>query len=97
MITEAVLSTHRRRAILDAEARALGGVCARYGVLTRHQLAELAGARRWTRGRYADALAAAIDAGLIRELGLGFYAPPRLGTKPDQVPRPLPSSLGGQT
>ncbi len=52
--------------------------CQRYGVLTRGQLAELSGARHWTRGVFSFALAAAVEQGIVRDLGLGFYAPPRL-------------------
>jgi DNA-binding MarR family transcriptional regulator len=48
-------------------------------VLTREQLVELTGARHWARGRFSLALAAAIDRRLIRDVGLGFYAPMPVG------------------
>jgi hypothetical protein len=65
----------RRAAVLDVEARRLEHVVARYGVLTRHQLAELSGARHWARGRFLRALELAEEHGLIRGLGYGLYAP----------------------
>lgn len=71
-----IMSPRHRLAVLSVEARVLGRTCARYGVLTRRSLAELSGAHRWTRGRLSVALALAIENGLIRDLGLGFYAPP---------------------
>ena len=64
-----------RLAVLNVEARLLARTCARYGVLTRGRLAELSGASRWTRGRFSFALALAIEEEMIRDLGLGFYAP----------------------
>jgi hypothetical protein len=75
-MTAADLSAGHRPAIVDAEARVLARTCLRYGVLTRAQLVELSGARRCIRGRFALALTAAIEHGMIRDLGLGFYAPP---------------------
>jgi hypothetical protein len=95
MTSEPFLSIRCRRAILDAEARALARVCARYGVLTRTQLAGLAGARRWTRAGFSDALAVAVDAGLIRDLGLGFYASLKPDTAPEETRARNPSETGG--
>lgn len=89
MTSEPLLSTRSQRAIVDAEARALARVCARYGVVTRGQLVELAHTRRWSRGRFSDALVSAIDAGLIRDLGLGFYASPRPGVFPSGEIAPI--------
>lgn len=80
MTGEAVSSSSHDRAVADVEARALARVCDRYGVVTRSQLAELARARRWSQGRFSDAIARAVQAGLIRDLGLGFYAAPRSGS-----------------
>jgi hypothetical protein len=74
-MTVANLSARHRLAIVDAEARVLARTCLRYGVLTRPQLVELSGARRWIRGRFGLALTEAIEHGMIRDLGLGFYAP----------------------
>jgi DNA-binding MarR family transcriptional regulator len=89
MTTDAFLSTQSQRAIVDAEARALARVCSRYGVLTRRQLVELAGTRHWSRGRFADALSSAVDAGLVRDLGFGFYASPRPTTLSSLEVRPI--------
>lgn len=69
----ALLSRKHQAAILDAEARRLARTLERYGTLTRHQLEELCGARRWTRGRFSRALEIAQERGLIRHLGLDFY------------------------
>jgi hypothetical protein len=65
----------RRAAVLEAEGRRLAHVLTRYGVLTRHQLAELSGARHWARGRFLRALELAEERGLVRHLGYGLYAP----------------------
>jgi DNA-binding MarR family transcriptional regulator len=89
MTTEAFLSTPSQRAVVDAEARALARVCAQYGVVTRSQLVELAGTRHWSRGRFADALACAVDAGLVRDLGFGFYASPRPATRQSGEAAPI--------
>lgn len=91
MTTETVLSTRSQRAIVDAEARALARVCAQYGVVTRSQLVELAGTRYWSRGRFADALASAVEAGLVRDLGFDFYASPRPDTAPSVEVGPISS------
>jgi hypothetical protein len=74
----AATSERHRRAVLDAEARRLAHILTSYGVLTTERLFELSGAERWRSGRFAGALAHAADAGLIRDLGLGFYAPSAL-------------------
>jgi len=81
--TQWVMTHARRAAILDAEARRLARVLARFGVLTRQQLAELSGARLWTRGRFSRALELAEKRGLIRHLGCGFYAPVSAVPDPD--------------
>lgn len=77
MITDEFLSRPCRLAVLNAEARAVARTCASYGVLTRSQLVELSGARRWARGEFSYVLAHAVENGLVRDLGFGFYAPPR--------------------
>jgi hypothetical protein len=87
-----IMSPRHRLAILTVEARVLARTCARYGVLTRRSLAELSGAYRWTRGRFSLALALAIEQGLIRELGLGFYAPQSPIPASATSPRPVASS-----
>jgi hypothetical protein len=73
----AVEARDRPAAILAAEARCLACTLDSYGVLTRWQLAELSGSRSWHDGGFSIALELAIKRGMIRDLGLGFYAPSR--------------------
>ena len=73
----AIESPEHRAAILEAGARRLANTLTRYGALTRWQLDELSGARMWQRGRFSRALDVGIHAGMIRDLGCGFYAPNR--------------------
>ena len=72
--------SRHRGAVVDAEARRLARTLTRYGVLTSRRLFELSGADRWTSGRFSVAVARAVERGLIRELGFGFYAPPPAGS-----------------
>ncbi len=62
------------RAVLRAEVRCLVHALAPYRVLSRRALERVAGAERWHEGGFDRALAAALDAGEIRRLPLGFYA-----------------------
>jgi hypothetical protein len=71
----AVEARDRRAAILAAEARRLACTLDSYGVLTRWQLAELSGSQSWHDGGFSLALELAIKRAMIRDLGLGFYAP----------------------
>lgn len=64
----------RHAAFVDAEVRRLVRTLCVYGVLHRAVLAERSGARYWTTGQFSEAIARATDRGLIRDLGLGFYA-----------------------
>jgi hypothetical protein len=77
----------RRAAVLEAEGRRLAHVLTRYDVLTRHQLAELSGARHWARGRFLRALELAEEHGRIRDLGYGLYVS-NSATGPSSSPRP---------
>lgn len=71
------LSTPHDAAIVDAEARRLAHTLASYGgVLTDRQLVKLSGARHWSSGAFSLALGRALETGLIRDLGLGFFASP---------------------
>jgi hypothetical protein len=64
-------------AIIDAEARRLAHIVSSYGgVLTDRRLFELSGARHWRSGAFSLALSRARDSGLVRDLGVGFYASP---------------------
>ncbi len=62
------------RAVLRAEVRCLVHALAPYRVLSRRALERVAGAERWHEGGFDRALAAALEAGEIRRLPLGFYA-----------------------
>lgn len=76
----------RDDAIVDAEARRLARTVSSYGgVLTDRRLLELSGAGHWTGGGFSAALARALEAGLLRDLGLGFYAssPPPASRAPE--------------
>src|SRR5579872_5765936 len=73
--SRSLLSTSRDTAIVDAEARRLARTLGSYGgVLTGQQLVELSGACHWRSGAFSLALGRALETGLIRDLGLGFYA-----------------------
>lgn len=80
----ALLSRRHDDAIIDAEARRVALTLASYGgVLTSGALVELSGASRWSAGAFSLALARALELGLIRDLGLGFYASqPRASDQP---------------
>lgn len=74
MHASAPIQSPKHTAILDAEVRRLVHTLGIYGVLHRGALAELSGARHWSTGQLSEAIARAIERGLIRDLGLGFYA-----------------------
>jgi hypothetical protein len=64
------------RAVVEAEVRRLVHALAPYGVLRRDALQREAGAGRWHEAGFGRAVAAALDAGEIRELPFGFYGLP---------------------
>lgn len=63
--------------LLDYEARLIARTVAKYGVLERHQLYELTHAGMWRGASFARVCEYAVTRGMIRDLGLGFYAAPR--------------------
>ena len=65
--------TDHDRAVLRAEVKALVMALSPFRVLRRDALARAAGATRWHEEAFDQALAAAVDAGAIKELPLGFY------------------------
>jgi hypothetical protein len=85
-----------RSAILECEARRLARTLSSYGALSERQLFELSSAQAWERGTFAQACQLAVELGLIRRLGLGFYAPEaRSGSstrREERVMRALQSS-----
>ena len=60
------------RAVLVAEARALALTLSSYGILTCDTLEDLMRARRWRQGSFHQALAAAVQMGLIELRPFGF-------------------------
>lgn len=63
--------------LVDYEARLIARTVASYGALERGQLYALTHAERWHGASFATACALAVERGLIRNLGFGFYASPR--------------------
>jgi hypothetical protein len=66
--------TEHERAVRSAEIRRLVAALRPFGVLRRDALAQAAGAMRWHESDFELALGAAVEAGEIHELPLGFYA-----------------------
>ena len=80
----AIVPSPRRRAVaarsgvLDSEARRIARTVCDYGVLERRRLYELVKASKWRTASFDRACELAVQEGLVRDLGLGFYAaPPR--------------------
>jgi hypothetical protein len=73
-----------RRVLLEAEVRELVHAVSPYGVLSRGALARACGAPRWRAGQFESALAAAVRAGRLRRLPLGYYADARTRPWRDQ-------------
>jgi hypothetical protein len=71
--------TDHDRAVLSAEVKRLVTALSPVGVLRRDALARASGATRWNGASFDLALQAAVDAGKINELPLGFYAIARGG------------------
>ncbi len=65
--------------LLDYEARLIARTVASYGVLGRRQIYALTHADRWRGASFRTACALAVERGLIRQLGPGFYGAPRRG------------------
>ncbi len=64
-------------AVVGAEVRRLVNALRPYGVLRRNALKRIAGAAKWHEASFERALSAAVEAGEIEQLPLGFYAAPR--------------------
>jgi hypothetical protein len=71
-----VESDSHHAAVLASEVRCLVRTLRTYRVLSREQLAELSGAKRWPRGHLREAVEAAVRAGSLRRRGRGFVELP---------------------
>lgn len=71
--------------LLDSEARRIARTVCSYGVLERTRIYELTEASRWRASSFDRACELAVRRGLVRDLGLGYYAPP---TRPRQAADP---------
>jgi hypothetical protein len=65
-----------RRGLLDYEARRIARTVCAYGALERARVYELTEASRWRAESFDRACELAVQRGLVRDLGLGFYAAP---------------------
>ena len=65
--------TSRDEAIMQAGVHLLRRALAPYGVLDRQTLEQVTRADSWPEGGFETALSAAVDAGVITPLPLGFY------------------------
>jgi hypothetical protein len=82
-----------RVVLLEAEVRRLMRALGPYRVLSRDALARASGARRWQPGHLDRALSAAVSAGRLRRLPLGYYGFPPASERPaDETIAPDPNA-----
>lgn len=72
----------RGSGLLAYEARRIARTVCSYGVLERQRIYEMTDASRWRAASFDRACELAVQRGLIRDLGLGFYAAPTRPVRP---------------
>jgi hypothetical protein len=79
------VSPSARDGLLDYEARRIARTVCAYGVLERSRIYKLSKASKWRATSFDRACELAVQRGLVRDLGLGFYATPYRPVLPGPV------------